>query len=540
VVAPAPLDVIREKLTSATEEVRVVALLHAQRHGAAAQSLAPEVARCFEDSSEAVAWTAMHTFQAIGAGSAAAVALLRAQIAKGTPERLVTRAISSLSVIGPAAIDALPDLLARQEIEALVAIAPDDARVREAIVARVLAGDLTYLARVPECIDVVLQTVLARTDGRLLKEMKAYRSSAVVPRAIELLESEDREVVLRALYVVKGTETSKLAALASKHRDSEVRRVALELLSVEEALPIARDAIRRLRECVPVSGKDRLPGYELAAAAKIVARASDRESAASLVEWLASLPSRMGGAIPNCYSLRDILTATCTLVDDARGDQIAIGIARWVQTHIDRDESGVLDFHRDLRRRAERRGEAFWQPLATLGIPRHDPYARQEEEDAPAPELPDFPPEAATRPPPRLVAVALPELLTMEATRTRAASLVGVALDAEPAAIVDAINVYIHRQQRVRTEIPIADCSALSHLWGEATARAIGWRWSALADGDETRLAIASPDGCFAIEIASFITRQLSTRDTTVVLLFNMLVAGNLPEANPVRVTIIG
>src|SRR5262249_18193282 len=162
-----------------------------------------------------------------------------------------------------------------------------------------------------ECVEVILPRILGRTDGRLLEEMKAYRPGAVVQRAIELLDSEERDVVVRVLYVVKGTETPKLATLAATHPDSEVRRIALEALPIEQALPIACDAVRRLRDCLPLSGKDRLPGYELAVAAKIIAQAKDRESAASLVEWLATLSSRMGDAMPNCYSLRDILEATC-------------------------------------------------------------------------------------------------------------------------------------------------------------------------------------------------------------------------------------
>jgi hypothetical protein len=405
------------------------------------------------------------------------------------------------------------------------------------MVAEVMKGKLTYLARVPECVDRILPQILERTDGQQLPEISAYRPAAAIARAIELLDSTDASVLHRALRVLKGTYTSKLVSLASSFPDSDIRRTALEALPLDEALPIARDVIRQLADCLPLSGDGRHPGYELAAAAKIAAKANDVSMAPLLVAWLTSLPERIGDEVPNCYSLRDVLTATCALVDDAHGDRISLLVAFWIQTFIDRDQSGVLDFHRELRRRAEHRDDAYWESLAAIGIPRQDPYARASSE---APELPDFPPEAPPRPPPRLVAAPVPELHAVKSNRPRAAALIGVALTAEPLAIVTAIDVYLKREQRLHHDIPRGDCVALSHLWGDATARATGWRWRGLVDNDETYLAIASPDDRFAIEVSNFITQQLQKRDRTIVLVFNMIVANRLPEPSPDRVSIIG
>lgn len=538
-VAPAPLEVIREKLSSPTDDVRIVALWHAQAHGTAARPLAPDVARRFEDDNAAVAWHAMRTFNIVGVGSAESVPVLLAQIEKGTPEMLVRRAISSLGTVGPAAIDAVPVLLPLDAMEHLVAIAPDDPRVRERIVTEVLKGKLTYLARVPECVDMILPKILARADGQLLPEISAYRPAAAIARALELLDSSDADVVYRALRVLKGTYTPRLVSLARSFPDSDVRRTALEALPLDEALPIARELIHQLADCLPLRGDGRHPGYELAAAAKIIARAHDVSMAPALVSWLTSLPDRIGDEEPNCYSLRDILTATCTLVDAVQGDRISLVVASWIQTFIDRDQSGVLDFHRELRKRAEHRDDAYWESLAAIGIPRRDPYAKESSESV-APELPDFPPEASPRPPPCLVAAPVPELHAVKSNRPRAASLVGMALTADPLEIVKAIDVHLKREQRLGHDIPRGDCVALSHLWGDATSRATGWRWRGLLYEGETYLAIASPDDRFAIEVSNFITQQLQKADRTIVLTFNMIVANRLPEPAPDRVSIIG
>ena len=68
-------------------------------------------------------------------------------------------------------------------------------------------------------------------------------------------------------------------------------------------------------------------------------------------------------------------------------------------------------------------------------------------------------------------------------------------------------------------------------LWGDALRRAVQWKWRSLVSGDDQWLAIASPDGAHAVAVESMVARQLQKRDTTIVLLFNMIVGGKLPEA---------
>ena len=80
---------------------------------------------------------------------------------------------------------------------------------------------------------------------------------------------------------------------------------------------------------------------------------------------------------------------------------------------------------------------------------------------------------------------------------------------------------------------------SLGSLWGVLLCNATPWRWCELLRGEaeEGFLAIVSPDASYAISPVDFFTALLTqapeNADNTVRLLFNMIVAGQLPPSRP-------
>ena len=75
---------------------------------------------------------------------------------------------------------------------------------------------------------------------------------------------------------------------------------------------------------------------------------------------------------------------------------------------------------------------------------------------------------------------------------------------------------------------------ALGSVWGHLLTKETSWEWCGLSlDGAEF-LAVVSPDRACAISPVGFIQQQLAgDSDDTVILLFNMIRGGNLPNAAP-------
>jgi hypothetical protein len=78
---------------------------------------------------------------------------------------------------------------------------------------------------------------------------------------------------------------------------------------------------------------------------------------------------------------------------------------------------------------------------------------------------------------------------------------------------------------------------SLGSLWGVLLVNATPWRWCELlrGDADEGFLALVSPDAAYAISPVDFFTKLMTQSpdhpDNTVHLLFNMIVAANLPPS---------
>ena len=109
-------------------------------------------------------------------------------------------------------------------------------------------------------------------------------------------------------------------------------------------------------------------------------------------------------------------------------------------------------------------------------------------------------------------------------------------------------NLPVQGQDRVDQVRPlsgdalIGEAVALGCLWAEQVCRALNWSWVFLSQGDKEDCAICPADRRFAILPISFMSSKLESEatDNTVVLLFNMLVAGNTPAVPPQSYHLLG
>lgn len=89
---------------------------------------------------------------------------------------------------------------------------------------------------------------------------------------------------------------------------------------------------------------------------------------------------------------------------------------------------------------------------------------------------------------------------------------------------------------------PAQAAVVLGMLWGDEVRRAFGWDWVFLEDdrGRET-WGVVSPDRSYACYPHLFIGGKLMNpnSDNTILLLFNMMGAGNLPASSPGRYTML-
>jgi hypothetical protein len=78
----------------------------------------------------------------------------------------------------------------------------------------------------------------------------------------------------------------------------------------------------------------------------------------------------------------------------------------------------------------------------------------------------------------------------------------------------------------------IAMCIGL--VWGHQVTRELGWQWAVLEQDGQRSYAVVSPDRAYATHPTVLMAQWLQgARDNTVILLFNMVRAGNLPPSAP-------
>ena len=103
----------------------------------------------------------------------------------------------------------------------------------------------------------------------------------------------------------------------------------------------------------------------------------------------------------------------------------------------------------------------------------------------------------------------------------------------DPAEVVGCIRRFVDAfRERGKPDDAERVAFALGVLWGDELQKTLGWSWIVLDDEAGVELfGIASPDRACAIRPQLFLYRLLSQResDNAILLLFNMLKAGQLP-----------
>jgi hypothetical protein len=124
---------------------------------------------------------------------------------------------------------------------------------------------------------------------------------------------------------------------------------------------------------------------------------------------------------------------------------------------------------------------------------------------------------------------------------TRAREFLGFKRERSANVIMTAIFKAIedHKKEKGRrskaTEALAIDLGA---LWGQTLCQAAQWQWCSLKKGEDVAIcAVCSPNRARAINPVGFVHSLLASRrradENTSLLLFNMIVAGRLPETTP-------
>ncbi len=86
----------------------------------------------------------------------------------------------------------------------------------------------------------------------------------------------------------------------------------------------------------------------------------------------------------------------------------------------------------------------------------------------------------------------------------------------------------------------LADATALGALWGEALSRAVGWTWACVTLGARTSECLISADRAHACAPLEYLASQRTSAEVTVLLLYNLIVAGQLPPSRPEALSRLG
>ncbi len=573
---PAPLDVVAQKLDAPHEEQRLVALVHAAAHGHAARSLAVKVAAMLEDESRAVQHLAGGIFPRIGSGATDAVPLLLALRAKGAPPGLVARATVCLGSIGPSALAAIPAL------KAALRQTPGDSDVLKALWQ--IAGDD------PEVLDAVFAGAFASDFGRFLVASDLIRnaSDAVIDRAFAAIagraqspDPEDRQRAAKLLMTIAGKRPALASALVQGLlRDpaapqawhavtaarecppprgadliAAVTRVAAEddVAASLRALQVLADfgaeassaqatflaIIARNGGCDPLPGPDGARASALAVAAKALANACPTDRAyAPLLAWLQRAIARHGtGAHVSWYPVGNVIEALAILAPASTTVHAAsLAAVAAARECIDENEFEVMDFERCVRSAFERMANPaqMFDKAVELGMPRTDPDASGDEpdqSDADEP-LPDFPaddraePSAALAP---LDGIGRDELAALSATGR---GILGLGEATDPGLVAQSVDRWLRSCKRQGKSPSEQEQAAVAATFGEAVAHVTGWQWQRYLWQGWEYFALTSPDATHVHVPLIFVARQLATTsEVTALLLFNMLAAGERPQA---------
>lgn len=107
---------------------------------------------------------------------------------------------------------------------------------------------------------------------------------------------------------------------------------------------------------------------------------------------------------------------------------------------------------------------------------------------------------------------------------------------APPEAVVRAIMTYADQTRPLEHDKLEEAAVTLGCLWAEQVRAALGWEWVELEEqGEFWGYGVASPERSLVVLPMSYLQEVLATaeRDNTIMLLFNMLAAGNVPPSRP-------
>jgi hypothetical protein len=583
---PAPLDLVRQKLDARMEENRVVALLHAAAHGKSARSLAVRVAAMLEDESPAVQWHAVGAFQSIGAEAIEAVPVLLAQRTKGGPPMLVSRATFCLGCVGSAARNAVPALKAalrqnpadRDVLQALWNIAPDDCEVINLVLVGAFSSDFSLFLSASDllksakelAIDRVFREIATRTQStdpndhksaaRLLMSMAAKRPKLAENLLRELLRDPGAPQSWHAVSAVRELPAPRPPELVNAViRVAASDDVAATLRALEVLADLGTEAsgaqntflqiIARNLGAHPVAGEDGWPASSLAVAAKGLAQSCPSDRAVGpLITWLRRVitTDRTVRRPLSWYPIGHVVEALASLSPRsvAVHEAILAAVAA-ARRCIDEDESGVLDFDRSVRRAFERLSniEEMFDRAEKLGMPRVDPYASNDEPDQSEPlhVLPDFVSDDQVEPTVTLAQLDQGDRQELADLTANGRNILGVEDAAGPQALAKAVDLWLRKLKRERDSATDENLTAVAIAYGDAIARATGWQWNLYQWQAREYFALVSPEATHMLVPFSSISRQLSfENDVTALLLFNMLVAGQWPDARPRELKIVG
>ena len=166
----------------------------------------------------------------------------------------------------------------------------------------------------------------------------------------------------------------------------------------------------------------------------------------------------------------------------------------------------------------------------------------------PKPPAPPPPPsKPSKRKPPKLTSGSLPDAEQIEIAEVGAAwrQRLQLASDASAQTILQRITDEMQKLRPVfwtiSAEERIDASLGLSAIYGELLHSACGWSWAELRRSRSQRwIAVMSASGNHALTLVPYIQQQMQSEAPTPELLFNMIVAGNLPPAEPGQPVLIG
>lgn len=544
----ASLDELRAHLDSPDPAVRGAALAHVTARGAEARGLAVRVARCLTDPDVSVQYAAMGAFRAVGSGAADAVSVLLDDIDAASPgEMLRTRAIYCLGVVGPAAREAAPRLLALEgadrgrALEALCRIVDrPDAAVAEAVLAGCLDDDYAIWSGTARALPHAPAWLASWVLAGAAKELASARGRMAANVVLELTPRwPDEALPLAHRAIREQLPGAALLGLALERSHSPVPLDIAQAL-LRQGIDGVDGAFRVLAACA--SRTDR---------AALVSEARERLAPALAegeLRWVASGASALAAIAPGSgialdvvleraaralrarqpavYPTGTLLEAAAALADEARLPRTveALKAAKKRSAAIVRkDRSGGLDLQRAIARAfghlAERSREAASAAATPTEASRVDAMHARADAARAAAKPPPIPKPRMKAKPARASALRAADRTLLEALRAEARKL---GLRAKtPTKVIAWADAEVSRRQVEGGHDAAPDVAA---VYGDAVAQMLGWKWMRFEQGSLVQLAVVSPKKRHALLPGKLVTRGLAPgADVALALTANML-----------------